>query len=871
MEKEVDEKPIPEGEKPAPKHIPVFGVKDRIIEDEMKTSYLDYAMSVIVSRALPDVRDGLKPVHRRVLYAMHEMGMLHNKPYKKSARIVGEVLGKYHPHGDSAVYFTLVRMAQSFSLRYMLVDGQGNFGSIDGDNPAAMRYTEARLKKIAEEMLIDIDKDTVDFKPNFSDEFNEPIVLPAKLPNLLINGTSGIAVGMATNIPPHNITEISTGMIHLIDNPDATLKDMMEFVKGPDFPTGGYIMGDGGIRSAYATGRGKVCVRSKAHVEEGKKKDKIIVTEVPYMVNKSQLLEQIASLVKDGIVDGISDLRDESDREGIRIVIELKKDVNSEVVLNQLYKHSRLQVTFGINNLALVNNQPKTLSLLETMHHFIAHRQEVVRRRTQFDLNKAEEKAHILEGLAIALDNIDKIIALIKKSSSVELARTGLMQSYKLSEKQAQAILEMKLQKLTSLEQDKIKDDLKTTMALILKLKEILGDEKLILSIIKEETTELLSKYKDERRTEILPGEYDDIEIADMIDEHTVVITKSHKGYVKRLPVDTYKQQKRGGKGIIAATTTDEDFLEDMFIVNSHSYLLFFSDKGKVYWKKAYEIPESSRTAKGKPIVNLLSIDPTDKITAMIPVREFDDQHFLFMATRNGVVKKTNLSLFSRQRAGGIIAINLDDGDKLIGALMTDGKSNLLLSSKKGLSIRFDERDVRPIGRASRGVKGINLKKSDQVIGLATCDDGKTVLTITENGYGKRTSAEEYRMIGRGGVGVINIISNERNGSVVDVKVVNDDDEIMFISKKGIAMRTYVHDISVIGRNTQGMRLMRLGSGDCVASAACIINEDSEKVLEGSPASMPVVSKVTSPAVDAEDIAAEIEEAEPDSIDDNER
>ena len=798
-------------------------VVPKVIEKEMQESYLDYAMSVIVGRALPNVRDGLKPVHRRVLFAMHKMGMFHNKPYRKSARIVGDVLGKYHPHGDSAVYDTLVRMAQDFSLRYPLIQGQGNFGSIDGDRAAAMRYTEARLAKISSEMLQDIDKETVEFVPNFDTSLEEPSVLPSKLPNLLINGSSGIAVGMATNIPPHNLKEIANAIIEQIDNPEIELSELIEFVKGPDFPTGARIIGSQGIVSAYRTGKGHITLRADTEIEEGKKKNVIIVKEIPYQVNKSLLIEQIADNVRTKRISGISDLRDESDRDGMRIVIELKKEANSEVVLNQLYKHTRMQTTFGVNMLALVDNQPRVLNLKQLIQHYIDHRIIIVTKRTEFDLKKAEQRAHILEGLLVALNNIDKIVALLKKSKSAEQATADLISGYKLTEIQAKAILDMRLQRLTALEQQKIKDEHKELLEIIKKLKAILASDIMILNIIKDELKELKETYGDDRRTVIEEGELDDIEIEDLIKEEDMVVTVTNSGYIKRISPTFYKSQNRGGKGIIAAKTKDEDFVEHIFIANTHSYILFFSDKGKVYWLKVHRIPETSRSAKGKPIVNLLELEKDENITAMIPVMEFDDEHYLIAATKNGIVKKTNLKAYSRPRKGGIIAINLDSDDVLVDVLLTDGTKNLIIATKKGMAIRFKEKDARPIGRTSRGVRGITLRKGDEVIGIVISEDNKTLLTVTENGYGKRSKVEDYRLIKRGGKGVINIICSERNGDVVEIKSVEAEDEVMLISKSGILIRAPVSSISVIGRNTQGVRLMRLNFGDKVISAAKII------------------------------------------------
>ena len=795
----------------------------RLIADEMRESYISYSMSVIVGRALPDARDGLKPVHRRVLYTMYENGLFHNKPFRKSANVVGNCMAKYHPHGDAAIYDTLVRMAQDFSLRYPLVQGHGNFGSIDGDSPAAMRYSEARLSKLAEEMLEDIDKETVKFQPNFDDSAKEPIILPSKLPNLLINGSSGIAVGMATNMPPHNLVEIADGIIKVIDNPDITVDELIAVIKGPDFPTGGLICGRAGIISAYHTGRGRIVVRSKTEIIDKANKKAIIISEIPYMVNKAVLVEQIADNVRNKRISGISDLRDESDREGIRVVVELKKDANPEIVLNQLYKHTRMQDSFGIINLALVNNQPKVLNLRELIICHINHRRQVIRKRTEFDLTKAEERAHILKGLRIALANIDNVITLIKKSVSADDARKLLISRFKLTEKQANAVLDMKLQKLSSLEQKKIKDELESLLKLIEQLKAILASEQKILNIIKTELLELKKKYGDERRTHFTDIE-EDIEIEDLIKEEEMVIIVTHDGYIKRLPLDTYKQQHRGGKGVIATKTKEEDFVEDIFITSTHSYLLFFTDRGMVYWLKAYKVPEESRIAKGKAIINLLNLK-NEKITSVIPIREFKKGYYLLMATKNGIIKKTELEAYSRPRANGIIAINLDKGDELINAVLTDGAKNILLATRSGMAVKFNERDARPVGRTSRGVIGIRLRENDCVVGMIIADDNKALLTITENGYGKRTLINNYRLINRGGYGVINIQCSERNGNVVSVNSVNGSDEIILISRRGIVIRMPANGISLIGRNTQGVRLMRLSNDDSVVSAAKIIND----------------------------------------------
>lgn len=830
-------------------------VQDREIEDEMRQSYLDYAMSVIVGRALPDVRDGLKPVHRRVLYTMFETGLLHNKPYKKSANVVGNCMARYHPHGDSAIYDTLVRMAQPFSLRYPLVNGQGNFGSVDGDSAAAMRYTEARMQKIAEELLQDINKETVDMTDNFDGSLKEPSVLPGKLPNLLLNGSSGIAVGMATNIPPHNLKEVCTAVNQVIDEPDIDTMKIAETIKGPDFPTGATILGKNGILNAYQSGRSRIRIRSKTKIEDKAGKRHIIVTEIPYQVNKAMLVEEIADCVKDKKIAGISDLRDESDKDGTRIVIQLKREANSDVILNQLYSYTRLQVTYGINMVCLVDGQPKTLSLIEILREFIKHRKEIVRRRTEFDLSKAKDKAHILEGLDIALKNIDAVIELIKKSKNAESARSGLIESFSLTEKQAQAILEMRLQKLTGLEQEKIRSDLKETLQLIKELEEILASEKRILGIIKDEMQEIINKYGDDRRTDINEAEEEDVDIEDLIEESNVVVTVTHEGYIKRLPIDTYRQQQRGGRGIVGTTTRDEDFVEHIFIANTHKYLLFFTTGGIVHWLKVYKIPESGRTSKGKAIVNLLDLGKDERITAFVPVRNFDTDRHLFLCTRKGIVKKTQLSAFSHPRKGGIIAINLDKDDKLINAKLTNGQQQVILSTRNGMAIKFNEQQVRSVGRTAQGVRGIRLKGDDYVVGMAIAHDDNTLLTITEHGFGKRTKISEYRLTNRGGMGVISIQCSKRNGKVTSVKSVKDTDEVMFISKKGIVIRTASHNISVIGRNTQGIRLMKLGSEDVVVSSAKVITETKqiEKIQEQEIEEQEELRKVEKKAESKED------------------
>jgi DNA gyrase subunit A len=780
----------------------------RSIEDEMKTSYIDYAMSVIVGRALPDVRDGLKPVHRRILFAMHEAGISSTKAYKKSARVVGDVLGKYHPHGDVAVYDAMVRMAQNFSLRYMLIDGQGNFGSVDGDSPAAMRYTESRLNKAAEEMLDDIDKNTVDFTPNYDESLKEPKVLPAKLPNLLINGSSGIAVGMATNMPPHNLNEIVDGIIHVIDNPEVEVTELMKIITAPDFPTGGIICGINGVISAYTLGRGLVRIRAKTSIEEGKRdKQSIIVTEIPYQVNKSNLIEAIANLVKDKKVEGITDLRDESDRTGMRIVIELRRDIIPDIVLKTLYKHTQMQTTFGIINLALVDNQPKILSLPDMIHHFISHRKVVVRRRTQFLLDKAEKRAHILEGLIVALDNIDEVIKIIRKSKSLNEARESLMAKFLITQEQTKAILEMRLQKLTGLERQSIKDESEEIKKKIGRFKEILASESEIYSIIKTELLEIKEKYGDTRRTEI------DLEATDDFD-------------IKRLSLDTYKTQKRGGVGLIGMGTKEEDYVVDLFVTSTHNFILFFSNKGKVYWLKTYKIPLGGRHAKGKAIVNLLPrLEKGEEINAAIPIEEFTAAQFLTFVTRKGQIKKTTLKAYGRPMITGIRAVRLRDNDELVETKLTNGRKELIIASKNGQAVRFHENDVRPMGRVAMGVKGIRLKEGDEVVGMSVVTEESILLTITENGYGKRTPVSTYRKTRRGAGGVITIKTGDRNGKVVGVKEVSADDELIVTSQNGMIIRMPVRGIRVQGRATMGVRVMRLKEGDRVVSLARLAQE----------------------------------------------
>jgi DNA gyrase subunit A len=787
------------------------------IEDEMKSSYLDYAMSVIVGRALPDVRDGFKPVHRRILHGMNEMGLAHNRAYRKSAKIVGEIMGNYHPHGDSAIYDTLVRMAQNFNMRYPLVDGQGNFGSVDGDPPAAMRYTEARLTKLAEEMLADIDMDTVDFTPNYDESRMEPRVLPARVPNLLINGGNGIAVGYATSIPTHNLAEVVDGLMLVLENPEVTIEQLMKKIPGPDFPTAGFIYGKQGIKDAYKTGRGLLSLRAKAVIEtdERTERDRIIVTEIPYQVNKARLIEKIADLIQDKKLEGISDLRDESDRDGMRIVIELKRGEIPLIILNNLYKHTQLQTTFGVIMLALVNNRPQVLTLKQILEAFVEHRREVVVRRTAFQLRKAEERAHILEGLKIALDHLDAVIQLIRRSQSPDIARTGLMREFQLTEIQASAILDMKLQRLTQLERNKLIEEYQEILKRMEYLRSVLGSEMLVRKIIKEELVAIKEEYKDERRTQIVSEEAD-INVEDLIAEEEVVVTVTHAGYIKRNPVSLYRAQRRGGKGKIGMGVKDEDFVETLFTASTHDYLLFFTDAGKVFWLKVHEIPEAGRAAKGKAMVNLLALSGDEKVTATLPVKEFRDDRYVFMATRQGVIKKTELSAYSNPRQGGIIALSLDGGDKLIGVQITDGQREILLGTRQGIVIRFKEEDVRPMGRTAHGVRGITLEEGNQVIGMETItpDSTTAVLTITENGFGKRTPVSEYRLQGRGGKGIISVKTTERNGQAVGFVQVRENDEIMMMSSKGKILRCRVDRIREVGRNTQGVRVLGMEETD---------------------------------------------------------
>lgn len=795
------------------------------LEHEMQKSFISYAMAVIINRALPDVRDGLKPVHRRIIYDMHELGMTYDKPYKKSARIVGDVLGKYHPHGDTAVYDAMVRLAQPFSTRYMLVDGQGNFGSVDGDGAAAMRYTEARMSKLCQHLIGEIDKDTVDFVPNFDESLLQPSVLPSRYPNLLVNGSNGIAVGMATNIPPHNLGEVIDGVNMLIDNPDATLDDLMTVIKGPDFPTGGLIQGKGGIKSAYKTGRGRIIVRAKTDIEPMPgNRSRIIVSEIPYMVNKAKLISVIADHIKQKRLDGISAIRDESDRRGMRIVIELKRDANAQVVLNYLFKHTQMQETFGAIMLALVNGEPKLLSLKDMLHYYILHQKEVVTRRTQYDLEKAQARSHILEGLLIALDHIDEIVELIKKSSDTNTAREALMNTYNLSEKQAQAILDMRLARLTGLERDRLQGEYDELQDKIAYFQSILADEVKLFAIIKDEINEIKNKYKDDRRSQIVPAQ-GDIDVIDLIKEESVVITLSALGYVKRLPLSTYKAQNRGGKGIIAMKNRDEDYSVDMLVVSSHDELLVFTSKGRAYPLSAYEIPEASRTSKGLAIVNLLNLDPDEKVTNII-VDNGDSNKYLILCTKKGIIKRSNMSLFKNIRKGGLNAITLIDDDELIGAEISDGNGSILVGSHQGKALHFMESDIRPSGRNSRGVIAIRLDDEDYLISMAIVGDEKYVLNISVNGYGKRTIIDEYRIQSRGGKGIKAMNLSERNGTLAAQLLVSEEDDILILSDNGTLIRTEVANVSISGRATQGVRLMKLDEDVNVVSVALVTNED---------------------------------------------
>ncbi len=809
------------------------------IEDELKKSFISYAMAVIVTRALPDVRDGLKPVHRRILYSMTELGVTPDKPFRKSARIVGDVLGKYHPHGDSSVYDAMVRLAQDFSTRYMLVEGQGNYGSVDGDGAAAMRYTEARLSKLSMELVRDIEKETVDFYPNFDETLMQPAVLPARFPNLLVNGSSGIAVGMATNIPPHNLGEVIDGVVCMLDNPDCTVDDLMQHIKGPDFPTGGVILGRRGIYDAYHEGRGRIIVRARSEIEDmGGNRHRIVVTEIPYMVNKAKLIEKIAEMVHDKSVEGISDIRDESDRKGMRIVIELKRDTNANVVLNTLYKHTQLQDTFGAIMLALVDGEPKILSLKQMIHHYIEHQEDVIRRRTKYDLDKAEARSHILEGLLIALDNIDEVIKLIRGSRTTQDARDGLMQRFGLTERQAQAILDMRLQRLTGLERDKLEAEYAELQKLIAYYRQVLADEKMVLGIIKDEILEIRRKYADERRTEIssMDGE---IDMLDLIDEEDMVVTLTHYGYVKRLPKDTYRAQKRGGKGVVGATTREEDFVEQMYVTSTHDPLMFFTSRGRVYQLNCYEIPEAGRTARGTAIINLLQLDPGEKVTAMLPVPgEKVEGHYLVMATRRGIIKRTALDEFTNLRKAGLIAMVLREDDDLIGVALTDGTSEVLLGSRNGMAIRFAESDMRPIGRNAMGVKSMELDEGDEVVAMSIVEEGAQVLSITELGYGKRTEIDEYRIQSRGGKGIKAMNLTDRVGLLAGQLLVHEDEDILVITDDGTVIRMAVADISTQGRNTQGVRLMRVDDG---CKVVCVARAEAEDDEEETPETDPEV------------------------------
>ncbi|MFS8616915.1 MAG: DNA gyrase subunit A [Solitalea sp.] len=813
------------------------------IEEEMKSAYIDYSMSVIVSRALPDVRDGLKPVHRRVLYGMLDLGLTSGKAYKKSARIVGEVLGKYHPHGDTSVYDAMVRMAQDWSLRYPLVDGQGNFGSMDGDNPAAMRYTEARLRKTAEDMLADINKDTIDFQLNFDDSLEEPTVLPSRIPNLLVNGASGIAVGMATNMPPHNLSEIVDATVAYIDNKDITIDELMNYVKAPDFPTGGIIYGYEGVRNAFETGRGRIVMRGKAEIEPyGNDRERIVITEVPYQVNKAHMIERTAELINAKKLDGITAIRDESDRSGIRVVYEVRRDANAGVVLNNLYKYTSLQTSFSVNNIALVNGRPQLLNLKELIGHFVDHRHEVVVRRTRFELSEAEKRAHILEGYLVALDHLDEVIAMIRNSANPEEARVGLMERFGLSEIQAKAILELRLQRLTGMEREKIREEYAQLQEQIRYLKEILASEPLRMKIIADELLEIKEKYGDERRTEIVHAA-GEIRMEDIIADEDVVITISHAGYIKRTLASEYRVQGRGGRGSRGSTTREEDFIERIFIASTHNWMLFFTEKGRCYWMKVYEIPEGSRTSKGRAIQNLIQIDSDDKVKAFINVKSLDDEEYLnsnyiIMGTRKGTVKKTSLEAYSRPRVNGINAITINDGDQLLEARLTNGSSEIIMANRSGRAIRFNESHVRPMGRTAAGVRGITLaNENDEVIGLVAVNDPETtILVVSEKGYGKRTGVEDYRVTNRGGKGVKTLNITEKTGQLIAVKGVTDKDDLMIINKSGIIIRMAVSELRVMGRATQGVKLIRLQEGDEIASVARVQDTGSEEEgeVEGS-------------------------------------
>ncbi len=816
------------------------------IEDEMKRSYMDYAMSVIIGRALPDVRDGLKPAHRRVLYGMKMMGLASNRGYRKCAKIVGEVMGNYHPHGDASIYDTLVRLSQDFNMRYPLVDGQGNFGSVDGDPPAAMRYTEARLKPLSDDVMADLEKETVDYVPNYDETTEEPTVLPAPIPNLLVNGSSGIAVGMATNVPPHNLREVIDGVIWAIETEQERgtkldkhekLHGLMDFVKGPDFPTGGYIVGRSGIGAAYRTGRGAILMRAKASIESAKKGDKqsIVVTEIPYQVNKARLIEKIADLVGEKTIEGISDLRDESDREGMRIVIELKRGEVPEVILNNLYKHTQLQQSFGVIMLAIVSGRPKVLNLAELIENFIDFRREVVIRRTQFELRKAEARFHILEGLKIALDNLDAVIKLIRGSKTVPEARDGLMTQFSLSLLQSQAILDMQLQRLTGLERQKILDEMAELLKTIERLRAILASERLLMQLIVGELKDVRDKYGDDRRTELIEGDASEISIEDLIAEEDMAITVSNTGYIKRTPITSYRNQRRGGKGRIGMRTREEDFVSHLFVASTHAYIMIFSDRGRAYWLKVHEIPDVGPGGKGKAIANLVSMAPDEKIAALQTVKEFEEGKFIAMGTLRGIVKKTELPAFSNPRAGGIIAMGVEDGDRLMAAQITDGTGEIFIGTRDGVAIRFPEGDVRPMGRTAYGVKGITLREGDEVVAMEVVRPGSTLLTVTEHGYGKRTELDEYRVQSRGGVGIINIQTTERNGRVVGMASVHDEDEFMLITQQGKILRTVARDIRTIGRATQGVRLIEIDAEDRVVALARLAEKEDENGSDDTP------------------------------------
>jgi len=811
-----------------PQKVPVY------IEEEMRESFMAYAMSVIISRALPDVRDGLKPVHRRVLYAMYDAGNTSDRPYKKSARLVGDIMGKYHPHGDTAIYDTIVRMAQDFNMRYPLVDGQGNFGSIDGDNPAAMRYTEIRMTPLAEEMLVDIEKETVDFIANYDDSLKEPLVLPSRIPNLLVNGAAGIAVGMATNIPPHNLNEVIQALVALIENPDISIEELISHIPGPDFPTGGFIHGKEPIVQAYKEGKGIIQMRGKAFVETVKRtgKEQIIISEIPYMVNKARLIEQIALLNEEKKIEGIAgEPRDESDREGMRIVIELKRDAVSEIVLNQLYKHTPLQESFGINMLAIVDGKPKLFNLKEALKAFVEHRKEIVTRRTAYDLRKAEERLHILEGFRIALDNLDAVITLIRNSADPKVAKEGLMNNFALSETQAQAILDLRLQRLTGLERDKIMEEHRETGELIAKLRAILGDEKEIYKIIVNELKEIKEKYGDKRRTQIVERS-EEISIEDTIVDEDMAVTISHEGYIKRNPVTLYRAQRRGGKGKIGTTTREEDFVEYLFIASMHSYILFFTTIGKVYWIKVHELPQASRAARGKPIVNLLDLEPGEKVSAFLTVKEFQEGRYIVFATKNGLIKKTELMAYANPRSSGIRAIGLEDRDEVIGVRLTDGEQEIILSTADGQSIRFKEEQVRPTGRGTFGVVGMRLDAGDKVVSMEILSPGADVLTVSEGGYGKRTAMDEYRLQSRGGKGVITMKTTDKTGRVIGVQQVTEEDQLMLVTNSGKIIRLRIKDIRVIGRNTQGVRLIDVEEGERVVSLARLAEKEEDEEEE---------------------------------------